>query len=273
MPRQDKKDVRGKVYLVTGGGMGMGKETAKLFAADGAKIVLWDVNEAVVSKTAAELAGKGAQVMYDVVDVTDRERVYEAAERVKKEYGKVDILHNNAGIVKCDYFVNLDDESLFKTVDVNFNAHMWTMKAFLPEMIQADDGHIINVASAAGLSYMPFGAAYCGSKAAVINFTDAMRLEMKKMKKKGVGFTTICPSLVKTGMFEGSKPPILLPWLTPEKMAGKIYQGYHKNLNIVCEPLLVKSIPALKGLLPIPVWDSISQILGIGKMLANWCGH
>ncbi len=268
-----KRDVRGKVYLVTGGAMGMGKEVAKLFAADGARIVLWDINQEKLDEAAAEVRSLGAEVITDVVDVTDREQVYAAAERVKRSFGKVDILHNNAGVVKGGYFMDVEDDWHIKTMDVNFNAYMWTMKAFMPEMIAANDGHIINVASAAGLTYVPMLSTYCASKAAVVNFTDALRLEMKKLGKDGVRFTIICPSFVTTGMFEGVKAPLLVPWLSPERITRKIYEAYHRRSNIVMEPLMVKFVPLFRGAIPRPIYDVVSEVLGITRAMAHWKGR
>ncbi len=268
-----KRDVTGKVYLVTGGAMGMGKEVAKLFAADGARIVLWDINPEKLEEAAAEVRSLGAEVMTDVVDVTEREQVYAAAERVKAAWGKVDILHNNAGVVKGGFFMDVEDEWHQKTMDVNFNAYMWTMKAFMPEMIAANDGHIINVASAAGLTYVPMLSTYCASKAAVVNFTDALRLEMKKQGKHGVRFTIICPSFVTTGMFEGVKAPLLVPWLSVERITRKIYEAYHRQSNIVMEPLMVKFVPLFRGAIPRPVYDVVSEVLGITRAMAHWKGR
>lgn len=94
------KDVRGKVFLVTGGAMGMGKLVAERFARDGAKVVIWDMNEGALAKTAKEFGDKGYEVYTSVVDVSDREKVYQEAEKVKKEVGSVDVLMNNAGIVR-----------------------------------------------------------------------------------------------------------------------------------------------------------------------------
>ncbi|MDD5748247.1 MAG: SDR family oxidoreductase [Actinomycetota bacterium] len=270
---EKKKDVRGKVYLVTGGALGMGKEVAKLFAQDGAKIVLWDINEEALKKTKDEISALGTDVFTDVVNVVDRQAVYEAASKVKREVGMVDILHNNAGVVKGGYFLDVEDEWLFRTMDVNFNAYMWTTKAFLPDMVKRNQGHIINVASAAGLTYVPLLATYCASKAAVINFTDALRLEMKKLKKTGVKFTIICPSYVSTGMFAGVKAPPVTPWLTPEKMSQKIYEGFHLDKKIVSEPFPVKFTSFLRGITTRSGWDFISEATGANKSMNQWIGH
>ncbi len=267
------KSVKGKVALITGGALGMGKEVAKLFAKDGAKIVLWDLREEDLSKAAEELRGLGAEVYTYVCDVTKRDMVYETAEKVKKEVGFVDILDNNAGIVFGGPLWEVDDEKLFKTIDVNVNGIIWCTKAFLPDMMERNEGHIIMMASAAGLLGVPGLAAYCASKHAVIGLSDSLRVELKKIGKTGIKITIVCPSFVKTGMFEGVKPPLLNPWLTPEGMAKKIYNAVLKEKPYVLEPFIVKTVPFLKGISTTAVMDWVGGVLGMHKSMDTWIGR
>lgn len=150
---------------------------------------------------------------------------------------------------------------------------MWTCKAFLPDMVARNDGHVIALASAAAITPTPGAAAYTASKAAVLLFTDTVRWELKSAGKKGVKFTSICPSMVKTGMFEGCKPPILNPWLEPDEMADKIYRAYHKNKTTVFEPFIVKFTPLLNSLLPEPVAYITGKILRLNTAFKDWVGH
>jgi len=267
------KDVRGKVFLVTGGAMGMGKLVAERFARDGAKVVIWDMNADALEKTAKEFGDKGYEVHTAVVDVSDREKVYQAAEKVKNEVGSVDVLMNNAGIVRGGPFLDTKDEDDFNTLNINFISQMWTCKAFLPDMVARNDGHVIAMASAAAITPTPGAAAYTASKAAVLLFTNAVRWELKSAGKKGVKFTAICPSMVRTGMFEGCKNPILNPWLEPDDMADKIYRAYHKNKATLLEPLIAKFTPLLNALLPEPVAYITGKILRLNTVFNDWVGH
>lgn len=178
------KSVKGKIVLITGGALGMGKELAKMFAKDGARIVLWDLRQADLDATAAELKGMGADVHTYICNVTNRQMVYDTAAKVKKEVGIVDILDNNAGVVFGGRFFNVPDEKLFKTMDVNVNGVMWCTKAFVPDMIKRNDGHIIMMASAAGLIGVPGLAVYCASKHAVVGLSDAIRGEINRAGAK-----------------------------------------------------------------------------------------
>jgi all-trans-retinol dehydrogenase (NAD+) len=268
-----KKDVQGKVFLVTGGAMGMGRLVAEHFARDGARVVLWDINAGELEKTVRQMTEREWEVYPYVVDVTDRALVYETAERVKEEVGAVDVLFNNAGIVKGGSFMEVDDEVHYATMDVNFNAYMWMTKAFMGDMMSRGEGHIINIASAAGLTHVPMATSYAASKAAVVNFTDSLRHEMRRLGHKGVKFTIVCPSYVTTGMFEGVKAPLLVPWLEPQKMADKIYQAYHSDKKMVAEPAFVKIVPALRGLAPRWLYERSCTVLGVSRSMEDWRGH
>lgn len=267
------KDVKGRIVVITGAAMGMGRLLSIKFAQDGARLVLIDVNKDALDKTAAELRKMGVEVFTYICDITDRKKVYEMAADVHKKIGKIDVLVNNAGVVWGAPFVESDDEKLFKTIDVNVNAVMWMMKAFLPDLCEKKSGHVINLASAAGLMGVVNLAAYSASKFAVVGMTEAIRQETKKMGLKDVKFTIVCPSFVATGMFEGVKPPKMTKWLTPERMVDKIYAAFRKDAPLIREPLLVKFVPLLKSVLPANWFDWVANLLGTGKSMDKWVGR
>jgi short-subunit dehydrogenase len=107
----------------------------------------------------------------------------------------------------------------------------------------------------------------------VHHWTDTIRWEFKARGKRGVKFTSICPTLVSTGMFEGCKEPIINPIMEPERMADKIYQAYHKNKITVMEPFLVKFTPLIMAVVPEPVRYVIGKILGLNSVFESWVGH
>jgi short-subunit dehydrogenase len=265
-------EVKGKIALITGGAMGMGRAVAELIAKDGGKVVLWDMNEADLKKTAEEMKSNGAEVYTYVVDVTDRALVYETAAKVKQDVGEVDILVNNAGVVFGGLFWEVEDESLFKTIDVNLNAVMWCTRAFLPDMIKKNSGHLVQLASAAGLIGVPLLSAYCASKHAVIGLSDTIRQELRKEGHTGVKVTTVCPSYVATGMFEGVKAPFLSPWMTTEQMAEKIYMGLRKDKCFVVAPLTIKFLPFFKSITRTSTLDFLGGWLGMASAMNKWTG-
>lgn len=120
-----KKSVADKIVVITGAGSGIGRETAIRFAHEGATLVLWDVDAAGNSKTAKLVRECGVKAFTYTCDVTKSEEVYRVAKRVKEEVGKVFILVNNAGIVAGKPFLDLKDEEIRKTMEVNTMAHFW----------------------------------------------------------------------------------------------------------------------------------------------------
>lgn len=262
-------DVKGKTALITGGAKGMGRLWARHFARDGANLVLWDINAEGLDQAAEELRGQ-VDVMTQVVDVSDRKQIYQAAMKVQAETGGVDILVNNAGIVFSKPFLETPDEKLNATIDVDLKAILWTMKAFLPRMLELNAGHIINISSASGFVGVPRMPAYVASKWGVIGLTESVRLEVRAMKKDGVGFTLFCPSFVDTGMFEGAKAPLLTPVLSPEAAVRIAYDGFRDSKYMITAPWMVSLTPAIKGLLPAKLFDVISDLFGANTAMDGW---
>jgi len=268
-----KPTIKGSNCLVTGGARGMGKLWAERFAGDGARVVLWDLDEAELERTATGLRNKGVSVFTQVVDVTDRERVYAAAKEVATSFGPIDILVNNAGVVSAGPFLDMPDEKLALTIDVDLKALMWTMKAFLPAMLAKGRGWILNVSSASGFIGVPYMPAYAASKWGVLGLTDSLRLEMGLSGHKEIGFSVFCPSYVDTGMFDGVKAPRLVPILSPEEAVRRGYKAFCRGEYVIVEPLVAKITPALKTLLPRPIFDAVTGILGVTTSMKQWTGR
>lgn len=270
----DMKDIEGKTVLITGGAKGMGRALASRFVDDKAKVVLVDINSEALEDTAKELREKDGEVNTYVCDVAFRTKVYDMADLIHSDVGNVDILVNNAGIVAGGNFMNVADKDLQKTMDVNIMAYMWMIKAFMPDMLKKKQGHIVNIASAAGLLGVPGLTSYCASKHAVVGFTEALRLELKKDESlNDIHFTTVCPSYVATGMFEGVKPPRGTKWLTTEDMADKIYNAIKKDKVVLTVPFLVKITPVLKTILPISWFDGAQRLLRVDTSMDVWTGR
>jgi NAD(P)-dependent dehydrogenase (short-subunit alcohol dehydrogenase family) len=265
------KDVRGKTALVTGGASGMGLLWCERLAKDGADLVIWDINQDAADEAAERLrSSTGRKVYAQKVDVSDATLVDEAAEEALSTMGHIDVLVNNAGIVFAAPYLDSPKEKLSATIDVDLKAPMWTMQAFLPGMIQRNQGHIVNISSASGFIGVPRMPAYVAAKWGLIGLTESVRLELKLMHVSGVHFTLVCPSYVDTGMFAGAKPPLLTKMLKPEDVINTAYRAFKENRYIVKEPWLVKVTPPLKALLPYQVFDLISGLLGANKSMTDW---
>jgi len=204
-----------------------------------------------------------------------REQVYEVANKVKKEVGKVDILVNNAGIVSGKTLLEVSDESAQRTMDVNTLAHFWTVKAFLPDMIKSNDGHLVTIASAASISGVHGLADYCASKWAAYGFNESLRMEMKKQKHFGIHTTCICPYYINTGMFDGvkSKIPWLLPILDEKWVANKIINAIRENEEVIYLPRIVFLSMLIRAIFPVFIYDYLSDLLGVNDTMDDFKGR
>jgi len=272
------RSVAGKRVLVTGGAMGMGRLFAeRAIAEDAATVVLWDVNQAALADTVAELSGGSTEVSGHTVDVGDAAAVAEAAAALLAHHERIEILVNNAGVVRGNrYFWETDVERDTKlTIDVNTLAPMYVAHAFLPAMLGAPgECRMLNLASAAGFTANPRMAVYAASKWAVIGWSDSVRLELKQAGHDHVKVTTVCPYYVRTGMFEGAKSAPLLPILDPAEVVDKSWSGMLAGRSFVVLPKTVMLSEVLKGVLPIGVRDFIAdRIIGVYHTMEDFTGR
>jgi all-trans-retinol dehydrogenase (NAD+) len=267
------KHLSGKVAVVTGAAMGMGKCISELLLNEGCKVALVDINQDILKKTERDLSPGGFCESY-VCDISKPAEVSAVALKIEKRLGTVSILVNNAGIVVAKGLLEMDEIQIKKILDVNLAALFWTTKAFLPGMISHDEGHVVNIASAGGILALPNLAAYCASKFGVIGFTDSLRQEMKK-NNHHIGVTYVCPNTVGTGMFEGSKMATGTRELDPRDVSKKIIKSIKKNQAALAIPSIpVKFLtPLSKLILPVNLMDLLNRLLGLWRINDSWKGR
>ena len=272
------KSVEGKNVLITGAAKGMGRLFAERAIAEGASaVVLWDVDESALNDTLAELAGGHCEVSGYIVDVSDAAAVVDTAAAVLEDLGWIDVLVNNAGVVRGNqYFweTDLDRDTKF-TMDVNTLAPMYVAHEFLPAMIAASgDCRMVNLASAAGFTPNPRMAVYAASKWAVIGWSDSVRLELKQAHFDHVKVTTVCPYYVRTGMFDGAKSAPLLPILDPAEVVEEAWTAMLVGKPFVVLPKTVMLSEMLKGVVPTGVRDFIAEhVIGVYHTMDDFTGR
>lgn len=266
------KNIEGQVVLVTGGGSGIGRLLCLKLAKKGARIVTWDVNKAGNEETLTQVTAAGGQCYIYTVDLCDRHAVYAAAAKVKQEVGKVDILVNNAGIVTGKNFMEAPDELIQKTFDVNILSHFWTTKAFLGDMMSTNKGHIVTIASVAGLAGVNKLADYCASKFAAVGFDESLRLELKVGGYTGVKTTAICPYYINTGMFEGVQSK-LIPILKPEYVSDEIVDAILLDYYDLVLPRFCRYLILLKYFLPNRLLMLFGEMSGITCSMNDFVGR
>ncbi len=264
-------ELRGAHVLITGAASGLGRRMALGVAKrGGGALSLWDVNRAGLDAVVEQVEALGGRAKPIVCDVSDRKAVYDAAKRVTDP---VDILINNAGVVSGRSLLEIPDEQIQRNLEINVHSLFWMIKAFLPNMIERNRGHIVTIASAAGLIGVPRLTDYCASKSAAVGLDESLRVELRARAPR-VRTTVVCPYYIDTGMFEGVKTrfSFLLPILKEEKAVEKILRAVERDRPRLHMPLLVHSI-ALLRLLPVSWFDAIARFMGISASMDEFVGR
>jgi NAD(P)-dependent dehydrogenase (short-subunit alcohol dehydrogenase family) len=172
------KDFNGKVAVVTGTGTGMGRALALELAKRGARLAISDINAEEVKDTAKACTDRGAEARGYALDVSDREAVYAHAEQVAAEFGRVNLVVNNAAVALLKNIEDITWEEFEWIMGINFWGVAYSSKAFLPHLIASGDGYLANVSSVMGLIAAPTLGGYISSKFAVRGFTETLRQEV-----------------------------------------------------------------------------------------------
>ncbi|MCP4748071.1 MAG: SDR family oxidoreductase [Desulfobacteraceae bacterium] len=263
-----------KKILITGAASGLGRQMALIMAGEGGKLILWDIDCSGLDRLLTKMERVTGRVHSAFVcDVSKKEQIYKIADEVKKQHGTVDIVINNAGVVSGRSFLECDDRQIQKTMDINTMALFWTAKAFLPEMITRNRGHLVTISSAAGLVGTAKLADYCASKFAAFGFDEAIRSEMRK-RAPGVKTTVICPYYINTGMFDGvqTRFAFLLPILREEYAANRIVAAIRRRRPRLFMPRMVYSVPLFR-VLPVQLFDWLVEFFGINVSMTDFKGR
>ncbi len=262
--------VTNKKVLITGGGSGIGRLMAIEFAKKGAEVFIWDLNQAGMADTEQAIAALGGKCKSFRVDVTKRDEVYQTA----KEIGALDILVNNAGIVTGKSVLDCEDEKMALTMQVNTISHFWTIKAFLPGMLERNSGNITTIASLAGVCGVPGLLDYCASKFGAVGLAEALFMELRKRPGCKVTATCICPFYINTGMFDGAKTkvPWLLPILDQKYVAKRIVLAIRRGEESVVMPWF-GNLAFLAKVLPVPVQLWAANLLGLTEGMDDFKGR
>lgn len=192
-------DLLGKCCLVTGAASGIGRATAEALVTESARLILCDIQKEKVDQLAEDLRRKGAEVVSYGVDVALLPQMERMFDWVQEQVGVVDVLVNNAGILKVGGFDETSFDDWHQVIDVNLWGAIHATKLFVPPMVERGHGAVVNVASASGIVGFSSIAAYSTSKFALVGFAEALRAELSSA---GVTVSTVCPGLVRTSIVE-----------------------------------------------------------------------
>ncbi|MFT5063760.1 MAG: NADP-dependent 3-hydroxy acid dehydrogenase YdfG [Gammaproteobacteria bacterium] len=255
-----KQTLNGKVVAITGGARGIGLATAKALVAKGARVSIGDVHADLAQQEAVPLKGYGG-----ALDVRDRASYAAFLKATADALGPMDVLINNAGIMPTGNFTDETDDISDTLIDVNLRGVILGCKLALPEMINRGQGHIVNVASMAGVLPVPGLAVYCATKFAVVGLTQTLREEYRD---SGVSFSSILPAKVTTELASGTdRAGSGVPTSSPEDVAAAVIEAIENKMGEVTVPRYMSVTPALLGVLPKPLQRGLRRLLGDRRIL------
>ena len=263
-----------KTILITGAASGIGKRFAEKVSetAENTTLILWDRNPDTLRQIQAGLSDRSKIYIADV-DVSDYSIIEKEAKLLAANSVTPDIIINCAGIVVGKMFHEHTLKDIQNTININTTGSMLIVRAFITEMIDRGSGHIVNLGSASGFIGNPRMSVYASSKWAIHGWSESLRLEMKKLKT-GINVTTVIPSYIKTGMFDGVKPPFLVPLLETDQIVDKMIRGIAKGKHKIQAPFMVRFVPLIKALLPDTAFDwAAGNLLGVYRSMDSFTGR
>lgn len=273
-------NVAGSRILITGAAMGMGRLYAERAVAEGAEtVILWDINKEALAETTKALrvhADNRQAIVPMLVDIGERTAIEKASANVIANHGGVDVIINNAGVVRGTYFWEHENERDTEFImKINALAPMFITHEFLTGMMEGKrPSRIVNIASAAGTLSNPKMSVYASSKWALIGWSDSVRLELKQQHIDNVKVTTVCPSYIATGMFEGVKGPLMTPIMQPDYVVNKVWKAMLAGKPMLMLPWTVHLSKVLKGILPQRWFDAIADnIFGVYNTMDKFTGR
>jgi NADP-dependent 3-hydroxy acid dehydrogenase YdfG len=252
---KEPRILAGQAAAISGAARGIGRVTAEAFLSQGMRVAIGDVDIQTAEQTAREL---GPSTVAIPLDVTDRSSFSSFLDTAEEQLGPIDVLVNNAGIMPLGPFLEEDDATARRILDINVNGVIVGMKVFLPRMIDRRRGHVVNIASQAGKYGFPGGATYCASKAAVINLSRAVR---KELRGTGVEISVISPVAVNTELALGLAEPRQRQFrkIEPRQVAEAIVETLRVPRFDVHVPKQLSVSERVSALLPISVQDGLSR--------------
>ncbi len=268
-----KSFYRDKIILITGAASGIGKRFAeKVYQLSEPTLILWDRNPAILTELKQQL-NTPSNIYTADIDISDPERIQAEADNLIEHNLIPDIVINCAGIVIGKNFHQHTQDDIERTIQINTTGSMWVAHAFLNEMIQRSSGHIVNLGSASGYIGNPRMSVYAASKWAVLGWSESLRIEMNQLKT-GVSVTTVIPSYINTGMFDGVKAPLFTPILETDDLVDHMLYGIFKKKKEIKAPFIVHFVPFLKSILPKSFFDWLAgSVLGVYTSMNSFQGR
>jgi NADP-dependent 3-hydroxy acid dehydrogenase YdfG len=253
------RDLSGKVAAITGGARGIGRATAQALIAKGMKVSIGDLDVDIVKRTAEEIGAAAFPL-----DVTDRASFARFLGETEAQLGPIDVLVNNAGIMHLGRFIDEDDRSTQRMIDINVNGVLYGMKEVLPRFIARNSGHLVNVASSAGKGGYPGGATYCGTKHFVVGVSEALRAELRGT---AVEVSCVMPAIVNTELAAGLKSARGVKNIDAEDVAAAIAEALERPRFDVFVPRSIGPLNSIMAAVPRRGREAFARALKADRVL------
>jgi NAD(P)-dependent dehydrogenase (short-subunit alcohol dehydrogenase family) len=257
------RSLYGTVVAITGGARGIGRATADALAREGAKVAIGDLDADLAAKEAAAIGGDAVGLG---LDVTDRASFEAFIDAVEERLGPLDVLVNNAGIMPLGRFVEEDDASTTRQIDINLHGVITGSKLALRRFESRNRGHLVNIASVAGKGGFPGAATYCATKHAVVGLSEAIRAETRGT---GIEISCVMPSLVNTELTSGLGSARGVKRVTPEGVATEIVSALKQPRFDVFVPRSVGPIVKTTQFLPRRLSEGLNKALKGDQVLTQ----
>jgi NAD(P)-dependent dehydrogenase (short-subunit alcohol dehydrogenase family) len=227
-------NIRGKTIAITGAARGIGYATAEALLARGARVVIGDREVALQESAVAKLTSLGPVSGYPL-DVTDRESFATFLDKARTDGGgRIDVLINNAGVMPIGPFLEQSEQKIRSTIEVNFYGVLTGCQLVLPEMVARRSGHIVNIASLAGMVALPGQVVYSGTKFAVVGLSSGLADEFAA---HGVEVSCVMPTFTNTDLIAGTHTSSAQKPVEPEDIAAGV-------IKVLDKPTTLRSVPA-----------------------------
>jgi len=240
-------NVRGRTIAITGAARGIGHATAKALLARGARVIIGDRDVTVLESAVTELS-KFGQVTGYPLDVTDQESFATFLDKARADgsAGHIDVLINNAGVMPVGPFLEQSEQAIRSSIEVNVWGVLTGCRLVLPEMVKRRRGHIINIASMAGMVAVPGQVVYAGTKFAVVGLSTALADEFAP---QGVEVTVILPTFTNTELIAGTKATGAQKPVQPEDIAAAVVKALDKPKTHVSVPAPLRFVGVATSML------------------------
>ncbi len=255
----------GETAAITGAARGIGRATAEALLRQGMRVAIGDVDLDAARQTASELGDRSVAL---ALDVTDRDSFSRFLDEAEEQLGPVDVLVNNAGIMQVGRFIDEDDLTAQRMVDINIHGVILGMKLALARMIPRDRGHIVNISSQAGKFGAPGGATYSATKHAVVGLTEAVRGELRLMGAH-IDLSYVMPFVVNTELGGGLGQARGMHSLEPADVADAIVEALQRRTVEVWVPKSAKRTNVLGTILPRSLAEGMAHAMKADRVLAD----